>query len=203
MCSRSSILIFHIYIYIHTQFFFTLFSYKSNSHQAEKRGYLCGVWCRQEQVIGVLYTVHLLFEFSAIWFIVFLPLKEIHPCLKNIHGPNAWEIRSNPPPPPPNSDSHSIFPPLIDPLILPLTLKKDTPSYTGHGFCPYIQAPSSGSPRPECMKVSSSPDPEPSGFLDWKWARICGKKSRIFSSSPPAESSTRDCNVQPGRRALF
>lgn len=73
-----------------------------------------------------------------------------------------------PPPPPPNSDSHSIFPPLLDPLILPLTLKKDTPSYTGHGFCPYIQAPSSGSPRPERMRVSSSPDPEPSGFLDWK-----------------------------------
>ena len=95
MCSRSSILIFHIYIYTH--FFFTLFSYKSNSHQAEKRGYLCGVWYRQEQVIGVLYTVHLLLEFSAIRFIVFLPLKEIHPCLKNIHGPDAWEIRSNPP----------------------------------------------------------------------------------------------------------
>ena len=63
------------------------------------------------------------------------------------------------------------------------------------------QAPSSGSPPPECMRVSSSPDPEPSGFLDWKCARICGKKSRMSAGRPLAESSTCDCNVQPGRRA--
>ena len=131
----------------------------------------------------------------------FSSLKGNTPMLKKYTWSWCMGNQKQPPPPPPYSDSYSIFPPLLDPLILPLTLKKDTPSYTGHGFCPYIQAPSSGSPPPECMRVSSIPDPEPSGFLDWKCARICGKKSRMFAGRPPAESSSCDCNVQPAGRA--
>lgn len=201
MCSRSSILLFHIYIYF---FFFTLFSYKSNSHQAEKRGYLCGVWCRQEQVIGVLYTVHLLFEFSAVRFIVFLPLKEIHPRLKNTHGPDAWEIWSNPP-----TTTHRPTQTLtpyshlyLIHLFCPSPWKKTPPATQDMDSVPTSRH-HQVAPLGLSVWVSSSPDPEPSGFLDWKWARICGKKSRIFASRPPAESFTRDCNVQPGRRALF
>lgn len=91
--------------------------------------------------------------------------------------PDAWEVKAKPTlyHPPQTVTPYSTY--TWSRVILLLTLRKDAPSYAEHKFCPHTQAPSSGSPPPDCMSGSSSPNPEHSVFLNWRRARICGKEA--------------------------